>query len=164
MHQLLKASSPKYSTLETPNVPGKSMLIRRSEHIDHIMTGPKTSRALEVVPGHLNSSPDFPHHFSGDFSIKENGSGVVFDGTVDFVLPQFTSARPKAKLYYELGKQPKDLNEFKVYIDHQGIIVVFEDGALIAAVFDQEIVLDAKGYEAKGTGVWIGKETGPDLV
>jgi len=129
------------------------------------MTAPPTvtSLVLEVVPGRLDLARNSPSNIFGEFSIKENGSGVIFAGKVDFVLPPFASTRPNAKLYYEFGKQPKDENSFKLYIDNQGIRIVFEDGALITAVFDEEIVLDAKGYEIQGTGDWIGKVTGPDL-
>lgn len=128
------------------------------------MTAPK-SQVLEVVPGNLFRGLNSPKFISGEFSIKENGSGVLFSGTIsdsDFVLPPFRSARPNAKIYYELGKQPKNENSFKVYIDGQGIRIVFEDGVLITAVFDEEIVLDAKGYGIQGEGFWIGRETGPD--
>lgn len=131
------------------------------------MTAPPTeTRVLEVVPGHLELNPShnspLASNIFGEFSVKENGSGVIFSATVDFVLPPSTSKRPNAKLYYELGKQPRDENSFKLYIDSQGIRIVFEDGALIIAVFDNEIVLDAKGYEIQGTGDWIGKVVGPD--
>ena len=128
-------------------------------------TPPTKSRALEVVPGNLFRFRDSPSKISGEFSIKENGSGVIFSGETtdpDFGLPLFISTRPNAKLYHEVGNKPKDFNSFKLYIDNQGIRIVFEDGVLITAVFDEEVVLDAKGYEAQGTGVWIGKETGPD--
>jgi len=131
-----------------------------------VMTVPLSkTQVLEVVPGNLFRGLNSPNFISGEFSIKENGSGVLFSGTIsdsDIVLPPFRSARPNAKIYYELGKQPKDENSFKVYIDNQGARIVFEDGVLITAVFDEEIVLEAKGYEIQGEGFWIGKETGPD--
>jgi hypothetical protein len=130
-----------------------------------LMTAPPSRvRSLEVVPGELGNPSCNPSHVCGEFSTKKNGLEVGFGGTVDFVLPPFTSAWPNATLYYESGKQPRDWNSFTLYIDNQGIRIVFEDRALIIAVFDQEIVLDAKGYEIQGKGIyWIGRATSPDI-